>query len=317
MLQPRSIPATVLLFLALLPKGAMSFIVGPIITPRTTTRHSYHPNQSTRMFASTEQPPLTIREIKQELQDRKINYTDCFDKESLLQRLQQAKDGTVKSDAEDSHNDDATTATVETHVNSKQEPTTTADSSDQSTAQPPSSSSTPSSDNKNTIDETAMLQEIRSLRVRELREELARRNLRWGGMIEKEDLVQAVFQARKVALNFSATGVLTPGNVAELTGEQLEQELEQKPKLPLLLDAYATWCGPCQMMAPQLVEASQVLGDKVRVAKMDTDQNQAQASKLQVQGLPTLILFRNGKEVDRIEGALMKDQLIQWVESKL
>jgi thioredoxin len=113
--------------------------------------------------------------------------------------------------------------------------------------------------------------------------------------------------------------LLTPGQVSDLTGEQLEVELAAMAGgTPfLLLDAYAVWCGPCKMMAPQLAQAAEVFGDRVRVAKMDTDQHPQQASQWRVQGLPTLILFRNGQEVDRIEGALMKHQLVEWVESKL
>jgi len=72
------------------------------------------------------------------------------------------------------------------------------------------------------------------------------------------------------------------------------------------------------MMAPQLEQAAVEWNDRMRVVKMDSDQNPQLAGKLQVGGLPTLILFDgNGQEIDRMEGALMKDQLMQWVDSKL
>lgn len=72
------------------------------------------------------------------------------------------------------------------------------------------------------------------------------------------------------------------------------------------------------MMAPQLQQAAaESFQDKVRVAKMDSDKHPELAGRLRVGGLPTLVLFNNGQEVDRIEGALMKDQLVEWVNSKL
>ena len=71
------------------------------------------------------------------------------------------------------------------------------------------------------------------------------------------------------------------------------------------------------MMVKPFEEVAEELGDKVRLAKMDTDQHPQVAGSLRVQGLPTLVLFQNGEEVDRIEGALMKDQLMQWINSKV
>ena len=160
-----------------------------------------------------------------------------------------------------------------------------------------------------------VLQEIRGMKVKELREELAKRNLRWAGLLEKEDLVQAVYKARLAAAEFSVTGKLSPGDVADLTGEEVEEEMSKDT--PMLLDVYATWCGPCQMLAPQLKLAAVEWGDKIRVVKMDSDKHHKVASKLHVQGLPTLILFRGRKEIGRMEGALMKDQLIQWIAREL
>lgn len=153
--------------------------------------------------------------------------------------------------------------------------------------------------------------------VKDLRQELASRNLRWAGLLEKGDLVQAVLKARQAAAHFSATGKISPGQAVTLTGEDVEVELQSGISAPLLLDVYAVWCGPCQMMAPQLQLAAADLGDRVRVVKMDSDKYPQQAGALRVQGLPTLVLFKDGKEVDRLEGALMKDKLVQWVESRL
>lgn len=71
------------------------------------------------------------------------------------------------------------------------------------------------------------------------------------------------------------------------------------------------------MMEPQLKEVAKDLAERCRVAKMDTDKYPQQAGSLRVKGLPTLILFSDGKEIDRLEGALMKDQLLEWINSRI
>lgn len=239
--------------------------------------------------SSREASPLSLSEIKRELTDRGVSFTDCFDKESLVLRWKESQ----MTDTDGNSNPVSSPTTVL--------PTEARDSS---------------STNSRMDDDSTILSEVRTMTVRELREDLARRNQRWAGLLEKEDLIQAVYRARRSVAIFSATGAISPGEVGELTGPQVLAEIT-KTDTPLLLDAYAVWCGPCQMMAPQLVEAAKDLGTKVRVAKMDTDKHPEQASALKVQGLPTLILFRDGKEYDRIEGALMKDQLLTWIESRL
>ena len=240
-----------------------------------------------RLYGSSQDVSPSVSEIKKELSERGVSFADCFDKESLISRWKESKDYSFSGG--ESRNVDPPTSDNE-NIDTTQ--------------------------NMATKDDQSILEEVRSMKARQLREELARRSIRWAGLIEKEDLVQAVFRARMSAAIFSATGSISPGEVGDLSGTELVAELA-KTDTPLLLDAYAVWCGPCQMMAPQLVEVAKELGDRVRVAKMDTDKHPEQASSLKVQGLPTLILFVNGKETDRIEGALMKDQLLGWVESKL
>jgi thioredoxin len=157
--------------------------------------------------------------------------------------------------------------------------------------------------------------ELRALRVKELQAELGKRNIRWQTFLEKEELVVALSNALLAEASFSASGAMAPGVVAELTAEQFELELAGDPATPILLDVYAKWCGPCQMMAPQLAKAAEELGAAARVAKVDSDLYEALASTLNVGGLPTVILFKGGKEVDRVEGALMKDQLVAFAKS--
>eukprot|EP00475_Leptophrys_vorax_P045920 TRINITY_DN96_c0_g1_i1.p1 TRINITY_DN96_c0_g1~~TRINITY_DN96_c0_g1_i1.p1 ORF type:complete len:194 (+),score=7.08 TRINITY_DN96_c0_g1_i1:75-656(+) len=78
----------------------------------------------------------------------------------------------------------------------------------------------------------------------------------------------------------------------------------------VLVDFYATWCGPCQIMAGVLQQVSAQLGDAVRIVKVDTEKYPKLATKYGVQGLPTLMLFRQGKIIDRVEGALSAQDLI-------
>jgi len=95
-----------------------------------------------------------------------------------------------------------------------------------------------------------------------------------------------------------------------------EEMLLSTPR-PVLVDFYATWCGPCQMMAPILEQVGQQLKDQVQVVKIDTDKYPRLASQYQIQALPTLVLFRNGEPIDRIEGALQAPQLIQRLQHVL
>jgi len=82
---------------------------------------------------------------------------------------------------------------------------------------------------------------------------------------------------------------------------------------PVLVDFYATWCGPCKAMQPILEDAAKQLGDKVKIIKVDVDKNPAAANNYQVKGVPTLILFRNGKILWRQSGVVQTSQLVQMV----
>jgi thioredoxin len=87
--------------------------------------------------------------------------------------------------------------------------------------------------------------------------------------------------------------------------------------LPILVDFYATWCGPCQMMAGILNQVNGQLKGQLKIVKIDTDKYPQVASRYRIAALPTLVLFKGGQPVDRIEGVLPADQLTDRLRSQL
>ncbi len=86
---------------------------------------------------------------------------------------------------------------------------------------------------------------------------------------------------------------------------------------PALVDFYADWCGPCRALAPIVEEIAQELSGRLKVAKLDVDQNQETALKYGVQSIPTLIIFKGGQEVDRLIGYMSKSKLLSKIEPHL
>lgn len=83
--------------------------------------------------------------------------------------------------------------------------------------------------------------------------------------------------------------------------------------VPVLLDFYATWCGPCQTLAPILQDVKAELGENIKIIKIDVDKNEAVAQKFQVRGVPTMVLYKNGQPVWRQSGLLTKSDLINVI----
>jgi thioredoxin 2 len=109
---------------------------------------------------------------------------------------------------------------------------------------------------------------------------------------------------------------LFEGQPVELTGEELKRHLASSD-LPIVVDFWAPWCGPCRVMGPVFERTAQTLEPNARFVKINTDQEQALATSLDIRGIPTLIIFRSGTEHARISGTMDAGRFGAWVRTHI
>lgn len=100
----------------------------------------------------------------------------------------------------------------------------------------------------------------------------------------------------------------TPTHPVEITDRTFQEEVLSFPG-PVLVDCWAPWCGPCRMVAPIMDQLASEYAGRVKIAKLNTDDNPATASQYGIQSIPTLLLFKNGRQVNRLVGALPKGEI--------
>jgi thioredoxin len=100
--------------------------------------------------------------------------------------------------------------------------------------------------------------------------------------------------------------------VGKVSDATFESEV-LKATSPVVVDFWAEWCGPCRMIAPALEEIAGSLGEKVKIVKLNVDENPATAAKYNIQSIPTLMIFKNGSMSSRQIGAAPKQKLEQWI----
>jgi len=105
-------------------------------------------------------------------------------------------------------------------------------------------------------------------------------------------------------------------NVTTVTAANFKQEVLQAT-LPVLLDVWAAWCGPCRMIAPVLEQLAGEQVGKLKVGKLNSDENMALATELNIMSLPTLVVFKNGQEVTRLVGMMPKQAILSRIQPYL
>ena len=107
---------------------------------------------------------------------------------------------------------------------------------------------------------------------------------------------------------------MAAANTLSFSDDTFDQDVLQS-EVPVLVDFWATWCGPCRVMAPVIDDIASEYAGKAKVGKLDVDQNPGAASRYQVRGIPTLLLFKNGQVVEQVVGAVGRDKVSAMLNS--
>jgi thioredoxin 2 len=101
---------------------------------------------------------------------------------------------------------------------------------------------------------------------------------------------------------------LFPRRAVPVTDQSWKREVEESP-IPVLVDFWAPWCGPCRVVGPMLEELAGAWGGRLKIVKLNVDENPRLSARFGIQAIPTMILFRGGREIDQVRGALAKPAL--------
>ena len=105
---------------------------------------------------------------------------------------------------------------------------------------------------------------------------------------------------------------MASANILNLDDNNFDSQIN-KGATPVLVDFWAPWCGPCKMMGPEFDKAARALAGKARLVKVNTQAHQSVSGKMRIKGIPTMIVWQNGREVKRQAGAMKMGQIVGWV----
>ena len=109
---------------------------------------------------------------------------------------------------------------------------------------------------------------------------------------------------------------LFPETVPDVTTPVFDKQVARS-SIPVVVDVWAPWCGPCRVMGPEFAKTAQAMQPDLRFLKLNSDEQQQAASRLGIRGIPTMLLFKDGKEVGRVSGAMPATQIQSWIEDPL